>query len=252
MAPDLFSIGPITLHTYGLFVALGFITAVFLAWRQAGREGIPQDQYLDMAFWIIAGGIVGARVLYVLTCWREYAARPLDAFRLWDGGLVFYGGFALAVFAAVWYSRKQKLPLWKVADVSAPYIPLGHAFGRIGCFFAGCCYGRPSVRCGVVFPALGDHIPRLPTQLYEAGFNLILFGVLLWLRPRRHPAGWLFWLYIALYAAGRFVIEFFRGDEIRGTFWAPWLHTSQALALLALGLALLMLFLTGRRPSVSE
>lgn len=245
MHPILFSWGPITIHTYGFFSALGFLLAIYLGWRRAGREGLPQDKFLDLAFWILLAGIAGARALYVIVSWHEFSGRPLAIFKLWEGGLVFYGGFVLAVLAAVVYIRLQGLPLWKTADVCAPYIALGHAVGRIGCFFNGCCYGPVSQRWGMVFPGLGDQAPHLPTQLLEAAYNLALFILLARWRPRF--AGQVFWWYVALYGAGRFGLEFLRGDEIRGHVLFSWFSTSQLVAVLAAATALAALRLLGRR-----
>lgn len=237
MHPDLFTLGPFTLHTYGLLVAIGMLLAVFFAQRDASVLGIGSEIFWDLALWSILGGMVGARLTYVLVTWKEFAHDWASIFRIWDGGLVFYGGFVGGIAGGGWFIRKHQLPFWKVADVTAPYIPLAHALGRLGCFFAGCCYGRESRSWGLVFPALGDQVPRLPTQLYEAGFNALLFLFLFLRRKKARPAGRLFWLYVGLYAAWRFGIEFFRGDDIRGTMFWSWLHTSQLLALLGLGLA---------------
>jgi len=228
--PVLLSFGPFTLYSFGVLTALGFFVSIFLAWRRAPREGVPPDKFLDLAFWAVIGGIAGARALYVLVNWAYFARRPWEAFKLWDGGLVFYGGFIVAVLSGWLYVRAHRLSLQRVLDLAAPYIPLGHAFGRIGCTLNGCCYGRPSMAWGVLFPSTGDGIPRLPTQAFEAGFNLLLFALLLFLRRGRHGDGRLFWLYVAGYALWRFVIEFVRGDEIRGTVLFPWLHTSQLIA----------------------
>lgn len=250
MHPVLFTFGPITLHTYGLCVALGALLAVWLAGRRVRSEGLSRDAFLDLALWVIVASIVGARVLYVLVEWRHFAVRPLDAFKLWDGGLVFYGGFALGALVSPWVARTKGLPLGRVADLTAPYVALGHAFGRVGCFFAGCCYGLPSAEHGCVFPALGDAVPRLPTQLYEAAFLVALFAFLLWLTPRRRFTGQVFWTYLAVYAAGRFLLEILRGDEVRGWVLWPWLHTSQAIAVLvfvASGVVLVVLGFKGRR-----
>jgi phosphatidylglycerol:prolipoprotein diacylglycerol transferase len=197
---------------------------------------------------IIVGSILGARLLYVIISWRDYVQDPLAILRLWEGGLVFYGGFAAAALLGWWYLRHQHLSVTAMADLTAPYVPLGHALGRLGCFAQGCCYGTVSPRGGLVFPSLGDGLPHLPTQLYEAGFNLLLFLLLLSLRHgRRLAPGQLFWTYLALYAAGRFSLEFLRGDEIRGTVFWPWLHTSQAFAALGAVLAIGMLIYLGRR-----
>jgi len=249
MHPTLFSIGPITLHSYGLMVAIGLSLAIFMAWRRAPKEGLDPEQLLDLGFWLVAAGLAGGRLLYVLVTWREYAADPIGVLRIWDGGLVFYGAFLGSLAALVVYSRARRQSVFRWLDLCAPYIPLAHGVGRIGCFLAGCCYGAPSDSCtAVALPALGDHVARLPVQLYEAGFNFLLFGGLIGLRRWFKPgSGRLFWTYIAVYALGRFFLEFFRGDEIRGAFFLPWLHTSQLIALAALAVAVAALAIPGLR-----
>jgi phosphatidylglycerol:prolipoprotein diacylglycerol transferase len=247
MHPDLFTLGPLTLHTYGLLVALGLVLAAFLAQRGARALSISQDMFWDLSLWIILGGMAGARLLYVIVCWKDFAHDLLGIFRIWDGGLVFYGGIAGGFLSGWWFIRRHKLPFWELADIIAPTIPLAHVLGRLGCFFAGCCYGREDARLGLIFPALADGIPHLPTQLYEAGFNLLLFGFLWWRRKAQRPAGRLFWMYVMLYAAWRFAIEFLRGDEIRGAFFLPWLHTSQLVAAVAIILAAFFWIYLGKR-----
>lgn len=238
MHPILFSIGSFTVRSYGLMVAIGFALAIYLAWRQAGREGIDREKFLDMTLWVIVAGILGSRFMYVLVSWREFVRDLPGIFMIWRGGLVFYGGFAFAL-AAVWlYCRRFQLPLWRMFDLCAPYAALGHALGRIGCFLNGCCYGRPGTFCGVVFPGLGDGITRLPTQLFESGLNFLLFFGLLFLRRFRRFAGQLICTYVFAYALGRLGLEFLRGDEIRGVLFFPWLHTSQVIALVAMAAAL--------------
>ncbi len=250
MHPDLISIAGITLHTYGLLVALGLILASWLAQREATRTlKIPGDTFWDLSLWIILSGMVGARILYVLIGWETYRQDLLGIFKFWDGGLVFYGGFIGGALGGWWYIRKKALPFWKIADIAAPVIPLAHMLGRFGCFFAGCCYGREDAQWGLVFPALGDNVPHLPTQLYEAGFNFVLFGFLWWRRKAPRADGRLFWMYVGLYAAWRFVIEFFRGDEIRGTVLVPWLHTSQVVALAGMAVAVVFWVYLGKRVS---
>jgi phosphatidylglycerol:prolipoprotein diacylglycerol transferase len=239
------------LHTYGLLVALGMVLAALFAQHDAAGLGISKDTFWDLALWIILGGMLGARLAYVAVTWQEFAHDWAGIIRVWDGGLVFYGGFVGGVVSGAWFIHRHKLPFWKFADVAAPYVPLAHTFGRLGCFFAGCCYGRESRSWGLVFPALGDNIPHLPTQLYEAGFNALLFLFLFLRRKQARPAGRLFWLYVGLYAAWRFGVEFFRGDEIRGTVFWPWLHTSQLLALLGLVAAAGFWVFLGRRAKAA-
>ena len=138
MLPILFRIGPFSLHTYGVFVALGFLAGITFALREARKSGINREKIFDLFFYIVLAAIVGSRILYVLLNFHQYREDPIGVIRIWEGGLVFYGGFILAVGVTIWYVRRNELELWPVADILAPSIALGHFFGRLGCFFAGC------------------------------------------------------------------------------------------------------------------
>src|SRR5947209_7911921 len=136
-------------------VALGFLAGLWTASRRSHRDGFTPDQILDLGPWLIVGGILGARSLYVITFWREqFAGKPFwEMFMIQHGGLVFYGGFIGAVLAVVLYARLKKLQLWKVFDVLAPSLALGYSFGRVGCLLNGCCYGRAcSLPWAIRFP----------------------------------------------------------------------------------------------------
>ncbi len=138
MFPILFRIGPFSLHTYGVFVALGFFAGIALALREAGKSGINREKIFDLFFSIVLAAIVGSRILYVLLNFHQYRGDPMGIIRIWEGGLVFYGGLILAAGVTIWYVRRNELELWPVADLLAPSIALGHFFGRLGCFSAGC------------------------------------------------------------------------------------------------------------------
>jgi phosphatidylglycerol:prolipoprotein diacylglycerol transferase len=138
MFPFLFRIGPLSLHTYGVFVAIGFLAGITLALREARKAGMDPGKILDLFFYIVLAAIVGSRILYVLLNFHQYRGDPIGIIRIWEGGLVFYGGLILAAGVVIWYVRRNELGLWLVADVLAPSIALGHFFGRLGCFFSGC------------------------------------------------------------------------------------------------------------------
>ncbi|UCD72256.1 MAG: prolipoprotein diacylglyceryl transferase [Syntrophobacterales bacterium] len=138
MLPVLFRIGPFSLHTYGVFVALGFLAGITFAVREAGKSGINREKIFDLFFYIVLAAIVGSRILYILLNLHQYRGKPIGMIKIWEGGLVFYGGFILAVGVTIWYVRRNELELWSVADILALSIALGHFFGRLGCFFAGC------------------------------------------------------------------------------------------------------------------
>jgi len=222
MFPILIKIGPITIHTYGVFIAIGFLTGLVLAVRQAKKQGIPAEKIVDLGFYMLIAAVVGSRLFFIITNAGFYFKNPLAIFKIWEGGLVFYGGVIFAIPTAIWYMRKKGLDIWNTADIFAPSLAIGHAIGRLGCFSAGCCYG---VQAGdhpfaVIFKdpeCLAPRgIPLHPTQLYESAGEFFNFIVLIVLRRHRSFKGQLFWTYLLLYSVLRFIIEFFRGDEIRG------------------------------------
>lgn len=241
MFPTLFKIGPLTLRTYGLLVAVGFFVALQYLLRRARRGGMAENRLLDLVLYSVVAGLLGARIAYVIFNWSFYATRLSDIFKLWEGGLVFYGGFIAAAVTVIVYVRAHKeLRLWSVADFLAPAIAIGHFFGRLGCFAAGCCYGMPThLPWGVTYfnsQALAPlGIALHPAQLYEAAGNLALFFVLDRYDRRRHPEGYTFALYLMLYGIIRFSVEFLRGDD-RGGF-VTGLSPSQVTSLIAIVIA---------------
>jgi phosphatidylglycerol:prolipoprotein diacylglycerol transferase len=251
MYPILFRIGPFALHTYGVFVAIAFLSAIALALREARRVGEDGNKILDLCFYVIVAAIVGSRVLYVLVNWSVFAKDPLEIIRIWHGGLVFYGGFIAAVITGLWYIMRQGLPLLRTLDIFAPSIAFGQFVGRIGCFFAGCCYGKI---CDLPWAVTFTHpeslapkgVPLHPTQLYSSLNCLIIFAILLGLKRIRTFEGQIFWIYVFLYGVTRFVLEYFRGDE-RGMFLDGMLSTSQLFGLIMAVIAIAMMLIVRRR-----
>ena len=219
MHPILFTLGPFTLYSYGLTLVIAFLVSMWLA-RRAARAlppdllAIPEEQLLDFTSCSLLGGILGGRLLYVVLQWDYFVQTPQQVLAIWNGGLVWYGGFVGGLVAGWLYMRVKRLQLLRVLDQFIPFGVLGHAIGRVGCFLNGCCYGKPTASwCGVVFP--GHPTPVLPTQLFEAAGLLFLYALLRALqRPAmvRYP-GRLFGVYLALYAVLRFFMEFLRGDQ---------------------------------------
>lgn len=251
MHPVLFHIGKVTLYSYGFMIAVGILVGLFLARRQAAKEGIDQDKIIDIVFYILVAALVGARLLFVLMNFGEYAAHPLDIVKIWQGGLVFYGGLVPGVVIAIWYIRRLGLPLWQVTDIFAPSLAIGHAFGRIGCFLAGCCYGEAcALPWAVTFTdprsLAPQGVPLHPTQLYSALGLLLLFAFLVFLRKKKTFQGELFWTYILCYAVGRFLLEFLRGDD-RGSVLGGILSTTQAISIPLAGISVVMLLYLSKR-----
>jgi phosphatidylglycerol---prolipoprotein diacylglyceryl transferase len=256
----------LTVPTYGVMVTLGFFLAIVLVYRQGTREkGLPGDGLLDLCWWLLVTGILGSRLFYVLLNVGDYVALCRDGgpagclapLRIWDGGLVFYGGALAAGATTVWIARRHGWSIPIVADLFAPALVLGHAVGRLGCFAAGCCYGKLCVGGGagcVRFPpgsvahmqlaasgGLADASaatpPLFPTQLMESAVLFALFAFLLWFRRRARFPGQVVLVYLVGYASLRFVLEIFRGDAARRfLFEIPaadpmFLSTSQAVSL---------------------
>src|SRR5690349_8721656 len=253
MYPRLLELGPVTVYTYGVLLAAAYLCGLWLAMARARQRRLDQARVLDLGIYIIISALVGAKLLLLATDFRTFASDPRELLTLARSGGVFYGGLLLAVATALWYIRRAGLPLWTTCDVFAPGIALGHVVGRLGCLLAGCCFGKPTtLPWAVVFKDpfaaanVGTplNIPLHPTQLYEAGAELLILIFLLTTeKSGRKFAGRTFWLYMLLYAISRYVIEFYRGDE-RGTV-GPF-STSQFISLLLAPLALLMLLYLGR------
>jgi phosphatidylglycerol---prolipoprotein diacylglyceryl transferase len=254
MHPILFEIGGFPVYTYGVLLAAAYLLGLQFALVRARARGLDANRVMDLGIWIIISALVGAKLLLLVVDFDAFKQQPRELLTLLRSGGVFYGGLIAAVAVAMWYMRRHKLPLWSVSDAFAPGIALGHVIGRMGCFFAGCCFGKATdVAWAVTFTSqyaaqnVGTplNIPLHPTQLYEAGAELIILGVLLLLERRsRSFPGRTFWTYMLLYGVTRFVIEFYRGDP-RGMVGA--LSTSQFVSVILVPVSVAMLILLSRR-----
>jgi phosphatidylglycerol---prolipoprotein diacylglyceryl transferase len=245
--------GTVTVYTYGVLLAAAYLLGLQLALTRAKARGLDSTRVMDLGIYIIISALLGAKLLLLVTNFQAFKANPAELFNLFREAGVFYGGLILAVVVALVYIRRVGLPLWTTCDVFAPGIALGHVVGRFGCLFAGCCFGKPtSVPWAITFkdPFAASNVgtplgvPLHPTQLYEAGAELLILIFLLTTEKsgRKFP-GRTFWLYMLLYSISRYIIEFYRGDE-RGTV-GPF-STSQFISLLLAPLAIVMLFYLGR------
>lgn len=197
-------------YWYGILVALGFLAALTHWSWTARRVGMPKGIASDLAFIVMFGGILGARAMYVAANWAYFSAHPAEIVRIDQGGLVFYGGFLAAALAVIVLARIRDIPVLKLGDFTVSALPLGHAFGRIGCLLNGCCYGTT---CDLPWAVDIAGAMRHPVQAYEAFFNLLLYLVLLNRLLKGKRDGWIIAIYLIGYGAWRFTIEFWRGDE---------------------------------------
>lgn len=214
MHPIIAKLGPLYVYSYGLMVAIGFAAATILAYKQAPRFGIDKDKIIDFIIIILIGGVIGGRVLYVLTNMSYYAANPAEIINISKGGLVWYGAFLFGIIIAVLFVKINKINFWEGGDLLAPYIALAQGFGRIGCFLNGCCYGTvvPAANMlSVIFP--NESVYRHPVQVYSAVFLIILYLILRIWQDKRHFSGEVFLGYAVLSSAGRYGLEFLRGDN---------------------------------------
>ncbi|MFH1283412.1 MAG: prolipoprotein diacylglyceryl transferase [bacterium] len=257
MCPVLIQLGLLSIKTYGLFVIIGFLAALFYIKRKAHKYNFSDEFVYDLAFWALFSGILGARITYILLDIKYFIGNPLEMFMIWKGGLVYYGGLLGGILGGIAIIYKYRIYNWKkVADVLSPSIALAHAFGRIGCFFAGCCYGKiTSSKIGITFSHPESFAPAgvsvYPTQLMEAFGNILIFLFLNYKLGKEKYEGQIFTLYILLYALLRFINEFFRGD-----YRGPELFSVTLLQWVSLGLfAAAMIFLLKggmRSPKKSE
>jgi phosphatidylglycerol---prolipoprotein diacylglyceryl transferase len=263
LRPVLFSLAlggqPYVVHTYGIAIAVGFVVAILVGVRTARKMGEDAERVRDLCFWLLVSSLVGARLLFIVTMLPQYvdacrvAHDCFAIFRVWQGGLVFFGGFFGALLAAVWYTRRHNMGFFRVADILSPSVALGHFFGRLGCFAAGCCWGKPAdvpwavrfpseslayqdaVARGALPPSAEMTMPLHPTQLYEAFGELAIFFALSLLLRRKRWDGQILVAWLVAYSILRFTVEMFRGDAVRGFLFG--VSTSQLIALLTLPLA---------------
>ena len=261
MRPTLFKIGPLPIHGYGLMMAIAFLLATYIAARRAEKDGIPSQTIFDLGLLLLVSAVVGSRVFHILQHPGSYGS-IMDIVGIWRGGLsglAFYGGFILALVAGILYLRWKKLPVAKVLDIFAPSLMLGVGIGRIGCFLAGCCFGKPtSLPWGITFPE--NSLPALelgrvakvhPTQLYSFMSLFSIFVILLILRKHIKLKGMLFLLSVLMYSIHRFLIDFMRyytADEYTGK-----LATSQVMSIIVgiAGIAAMIVLVVRRGPNVS-
>ena len=238
MFPVLFEIplfGGVRIYTYGVLVATGFLAGILWTTHEAKQAKVSPEAVLDLSFYIILSALIGSRVLYILTDWRRYTIDPLAVLKIWEGGLVFYGGLIGATLMSLYYLRKHSLKFLAIADLFMPGLALGHAIGRLGCLAAGCCHGREAFGfpLAIIFPKIPYSlapagIPLYPTQVMESFASLLIFFLLVRWRHHKKFEGQIFSLYLLLYGISRPILETFRGDEAR-SYLIPHLFTASQL-----------------------
>ncbi|MBM3304407.1 MAG: prolipoprotein diacylglyceryl transferase [Candidatus Aminicenantes bacterium] len=239
MHPILLKLGPLTIHTYGFMMALGVALGLWFIYVQAKKAGLDAPRIMDAAFYTIIVSLIGAKLILLAGDISLYLSNPRELFSLARSGGVFQGGLTFGVIFALWYFRRKKIPTWATADIIGPALALGHGFGRIGCYSAGCCYGSEcSLPWSAVFrdeyasglTGVPLNTPVHPVQLYEAALNFLNFLVLFLVLKRKKFDGQVFSLYIVNYSVIRFLTEYFRGDHGENVYF---LHGASALSSLS-------------------
>jgi len=211
MRPVLFEIGSFALYSYGLMLFLAFTVGIIWALREADSQGINPEHLYEVFIITIVLALFGSRLAFVLFNPGLFRGEPwwrIFAFR--EGGLTFYGGFIAALLGGLVYTHYRRISFVKLLDFLAPFIALGYAITRVGCFLNGCCYGHiTDLPWGLVYPVI-DGYPRHPTQLYASFAALVIFFLLRRLGKHRHFPGFIFLSFLIFYGIYRFIVEFFR------------------------------------------
>ena len=258
-------LGPLAIRSYGLMLVVAFWLGIELSARLARERGIDQTRILDMGLVVLVASLVGSRLLYVISHLGEYQYDKLGVFKVWEGGLTFYGGLIAGIGCGVAYLRWKHVPVLETTDIAAPHLALGIALARVGCFLNGCCFGRPSdLPWACTFPAdsqagwvqrslLGGRAVE-PTQIYEALACGVMFILLRRLFRAGRPAGTVFFSFLALYGLWRFGIDYLRYYESAmyvGSFHITW-NQVVSLAMIASGAIFLVTSARqGRRDEVA-
>ena len=244
MYNDLFTIGNITVQGYGLMIGIGIIAAYLMTEHLAKKKAMDPDPVFSLLIFGVLGGIAGAKILYWITIFDEIIRDPAILWHSLTDGFVVYGGIIGGILAGYAVCRIKKISFWDYLDCATPSIALAQGFGRIGCFLAGCCYGMETDSwCAITFTNsqfAPNHVPLVPTQIFSSVFDFAHFVLLYVITRRSKVPGFTSSLYLIIYGVGRFVIEFFRGDLIRGSVGA--LSTSQFISIfiVAFGVVLMV------------
>lgn len=235
------SLGPLYIYSYGAMLALSMLAGLFLILREAKLAKLRIEDVLDCCILVLILSIVGARAMYILLTYKDYAHNPAGVFMIWQGGLSYHGGALGGFLAIAWFSWRRKLNGWQLSDIGMPALALGAAIARWGCFLNGCCYGREChLPWAVAFPVLQDNIPRHPVQLYDFLLNVILFGLLLFLKRYKRKEGDMVGFYLMGFSVLRFITEIFRsGATGRPLFGGP-LTEAQAASFLIMAVGILI------------
>lgn len=249
MHNEIFTIGPVTIYGYGLMIAIGIFSAYFLAEYRAKRIGLDVEAVFGLTCWAVVAGLLGGKVLYYITTFREILEDPSLLLQIADG-FVIYGALIGGVLGVIFYCRWKKLNCLSYFDLAVPSVALAQGFGRIGCFLAGCCYGRETDSSFSIIFHTSDYAPNgvalIPTQLISSGLNFLHFAILLVFAKRyKKGEGQVAGMFFALYSAGRFFLEFLRGDAERGNVGV--LSTSQFIAIFMFLFGWVLFFYLGKR-----
>ncbi len=232
MHPILLQFGQLRIYSWGFMVAVAFAVAIYIGMKRAEKEGISNDQALDISAITLITSLFGARLFYVIGFWNEFSNNWLSVFAVWEGGMVFYGGLIMSMLALWIYTKKNKINILKMFDAIAPAAAVGYAIGRIGCYLRGCCYGLEcSLPWATHFPDVKGFVH--PTQLYSVIAGIIIFILLMFIGRKKNYDGQIFVWGILLYSIYRFIIEFFRFNELNWAGLSPSQWISVAFALFA-------------------
>ena len=251
---------PVFLPTYGVTLAFAAFLVLYIWIKIAKKEGFKTLQMADLGFYALLAGILGSKLALLIVDFKYYWENPNEIIYIFRAAGVYIGGIVAALIVIILFAWKNQLPLWKLADTASLPVPLGQAIGRIGCFFAGCCYGKPaeSLPWAVTFTSPIAHentgidlgIPLHPTQIYQSLNDFSLFLVLLVFWKFKKFDGQILWLYILLYSITRGIIEFFRGDVSRGVYFGGWISTSQIMGIIGALVSVAMLLYLYRKSQI--
>ena len=254
MRNELFTIGPLTVYGYGTMIALGVIVAWVVTDYRAKRQKLDREHVFSLVIWCLLGGMLCAKFLFWITEWHEIVKSPQYILDTLSDGFVVYGGIIGGILSGWLYCRSKKINFWKYFDLVMPSVALAQGFGRIGCLLAGCCYGRETNSIFSITFQNSDfapnHVALIPTQIYSSVLDFLHFGILLYIARHKKKDGQVAACYLIFYSIGRFVLEFFRGDLIRGS--VGMLSTSQFISLFILVAGILILVIRSKKKTATD